>query len=149
MSNFIFPKFREAIALQLLDLSSADWRVLAVMTNSDVLTRPEAEFIADFTTLAEFNGPGYSRVALTGEIVRVNVGALRVELDSDDIDFGVLAVGSLPIKGLIIHTHDTNDTLSRPAVWIDQTLSPGPHLPYTPIGVNTKFILDPTGFAYL
>ena len=149
MANFVFPKFREALAKGLVDCSAADWRATFLMSTSSVLTETDAEFLTQFTTFGEFNGPGFSRVTLTGEAVNVDLANLRVELDADDFDFGALNAGSAAIKGLLLFVWGGSDGTSRPAVWLDQTKLPGPQFPYSPVGSQVRVKVDPEGFAHL
>lgn len=149
MSNFIFPEFRKALAQQLVDVEGDEWRAALLMSNATVLDDADAEFVDDITTLDEFDGAGYARETLASVAVTVDPTSLEVRIDAADVDFGVLSTGLRPIKGLLLMIWGGSDAASRPAVWIDQTVLPGPYFPYTPVGSNVKIKFDAVGFAKL
>lgn len=149
MSNIVFPEFRKALAQQLVDVEADEWRAALLMTNSTVLDDADAEFLDDITALDEFDGGGYARQVLSGLAVSIDAPTLEVRIDANDVDFGVLSTGLRPIKGMLLMIWGGSDATSRPAVWLDQSVVPGPYFPYTPVGSNVAIKFAAAGFAKL
>lgn len=104
-----------------------DTRVILVSTNTTADTETDVEFISGFTTLDEFNGAGYARVALTNEAINEDDPNARAEFDADDAAFGAISNGTRQITGAIIYEHVTNDADSIPLFYLPLTpnFSPG------------------------
>lgn len=145
----VFEYFREQLALGQLDLSSVDWRLVLLMTTSSVDVDLDAETVSDFATLGEWNGAGVARHTLTNVSVAINPTTHRVEVSADPVDVGVLVGGTSPIKGALLYLFGTDDTDSIPAIFVDESVQPGPAWPYTPIGVAITLEIAAEGFLVL
>jgi len=133
LANFIYNEFKRALAAGEVDWDSSDVRVLLAMTNTTANTEDDANTIAGFTTLDEFDGSGYSTggVALTGEALSENSGQNRAEADANDAAFGPLGAGTRQVQGAIVYVYLGSLGASLPAAWID---SGG--FPFTANGAN-------------
>lgn len=149
MTNLVYPKFREAGFKQLINVATADWRAALLMSTTSAVLDTGAEFLSSFTTLGEFNGIGYARKVLASEAVTVDLVNGRIEIDAADIDFGVLHPGSAAVLGVLLYLHTGADSANRPAAFIDETKSPGPVFPYTPIGAQVRLLIDTEGFLHV
>ena len=131
MANFAYTYGIKRI-MEGLDLSSGNIQVIAVMngnpsgSNSTADTEEDTQFINGFSTLAEFNGSGYSRITLSNLAVNADANNDRAEFDADDIGDPGWGDGDGEIKGLIIYEQVTDDTDSIPLFWIDEGGFPVP-----------------------
>lgn len=101
------------------DIAAMDLRALIVMTGSDAPTLEDAQFIASFTALEEYDGANYGRIALTGEAAAVDLVNDRYNVDSNAIAFGNLGVASAAGIGIVILKFVTNDADSEPIFYKD------------------------------
>lgn len=100
---------------------TGDVRAILVMTNTTADTEVDSEFISDFTTLDEYDGSGYARVALASEAFAVDLANDRWEFTSAAFTFAALGVGTRQCQGLLLYLHVTNDADSKPLMYIDGT----------------------------
>lgn len=111
-----------------IDLNTDDIRVMLLMTNTTADTELDKEFIANFTTLDEFNGVGYSAggAALVNEAVNQDTPNARAEFDADDLAFGALSNGTRLIDAGIVYKFVTNNADSIPIFLLQFTnFNPG------------------------
>src|SRR5688572_32608988 len=94
-----------------LDYDTADLRLVGVMTNTTADTEKDVITVGAFGTLDEYDGSGYSRVALTGESVAYDDANDRVEIDCSDLApwFAALGAGTRQMQGFIVIRFITND----------------------------------------
>jgi len=104
-----------------LDYDVADLRLVLLMTNTTADTDKDAITVGAFVTLDEYDGTGYSRVALTGEVVAYDDVNDRVEIDCADLAPWFAAVGAATrqAQGFMVIRFITNDTDNIPLFWID------------------------------
>lgn len=133
MANYVTPHAKHLLGAAGLNLSTADLRVLLVMSNStaaaDLLT---AEDLADITTLDEHDGANYARQPLANEAYAKDVPNARTELDADDVTFASLGAGTRQCIGAILYVHvDGTAANDIPIRWIDT-----PGFPFTAAGAD-------------
>ncbi len=136
--------FAYTYALGLLNSTvlTGDIRALLVMSNTTADTDEDAEFITGgITTLDEYDGAAYARVALTGEAFAVDTANDRFEFDANAFTFSTLGVGTRQCVGLVLYLHVTNDADSKPLFYFDGTGFPfdgnGADVTFTP---NTELV---------
>lgn len=121
---------------------TADMRMVPVMTNTTADTERDAiTTVANFTTLDEFNGSGYTTggLALDNKAINIDDANNRAEFDCDDEVVANLAAGVRSIAGLIIIKFVTSLTLSLPLFYIEFAT------PKTPDGSNFTFQINTEG----
>lgn len=120
---------------------TGDQRAILVMTDTTADTDEDAEFVSDITTLDEYDGSGYARVALTTEAWASDPANDRWEFTADAIVFAALGVGTRQAAGLIIYWHVTDDDDSQPEFYYNGTGFPfdgnGEDVTFTP---NTELV---------
>lgn len=123
---------------------TGDVRAALVMSNTTADTEVDAEFMAAFTTLDEYDGASYARVALTTEAWAAVLASDRFKFSNDPIVWAALGVGSRQAVGIILYLHVTNDTDSKPLMYINGTGFPfdgnGEDVTYTPHADGTMYI---------
>lgn len=138
MASFVFTR---ALGLLNPTVLTGDVRAALVMSNTTADTEVDTEFISGFTTLDEYDGAGYGRVALTTEAFAVDLVNDRFEFTADPVVFAALAVGTRQCVGLLLYLHVTNDADSKPLFYFDGTGFPfdgnGEDVTFTP---NTEFV---------
>lgn len=102
-----------------LDFDIHDIRVALLMTNTTADTEQDNATIASFTTLDEYDGAGYVRKALTGEIVNQDDPNNRAEFDADDVTWTAISAGTRSAQGILLFRFVTNDADSVPIAFID------------------------------
>jgi len=120
MANFIYNEAKRAILAGEIDFNAPDdFRVALVMSNTTADTQDDTNLMNGFTTLDEYDGSGYARQALTGEVINEDVANNRAEFDANDVTFSSLGAGTRQAVGMILFKHVTNDTDSVPIAYID------------------------------
>lgn len=116
MADFIYTP---ALALlgKGINLETDDIRALIVMANTTAGSEEDAAVLADFTTLDEYDGSGYARVALTSKSMSPDTVNDRGGFTSDPIVFPSLGIGTRAGFALIIYKHVTDDTDSIPIAY--------------------------------
>jgi len=117
MADYIYER---AVKYGPAALAAMDLRAILVMSNSTADTETEAEFVDDFTTLDEYDGSAYARVALAAETSELDLTNNRVEFKFDPIVFATLGVGTRQAIGIIIIKFVTDDTDSEPIFHLDE-----------------------------
>jgi len=143
MANFAYTKVTNKLATAALNMSTADIRALAVMTNTTADTEKDVNFIADFTTLDEFNGANYARTTFATQTVTQDNANDRTELDTEDIAYTALGAGTRQMAGHVIYVHVTNDSDSYPIAFIDD------NMPFTAQGTNVTFVVNTEGLIQI
>lgn len=121
MANFVYNEAKNQLLRGGIDFTSADMRVLLVMTNTTADTEDDANTIGGFTTLDEYDGSGYSAggSALTGETVVEDAGNNRAYFDANDLTFTALGAGTRQCQAAILYKFITNTASSLPVGFID------------------------------
>ena len=119
MASFAYTRMKRNLLLGDIHFDTDDIRVAAVMTNTTADTEADKTFMDQFTTLDEFDGANYGRIALQNEAVNEDTANDRAEFDADNITFSSIGAGARDIQGLIVYLHVTNDADSVPLLWID------------------------------
>jgi hypothetical protein len=121
MASFAYTDFKRALLSGEFDLHTGgdDIRVLLVMTDTTADTEQDDKFVADITTLDEFDGSGYSRQALANEVVAADAANDRGEFDADNTTFATLGAGTRQIAAAVIYKHVTNDADSLLIAYVD------------------------------
>lgn len=95
-------------------------RVALLMTNTTADTENDGiDFVADFTTLDEFDGANYVRKVLASTAVAVDDANDRAGFDCADITWTALGAGTRSIAGLLVFEHITNDAASPVGWWLE------------------------------
>lgn len=144
MANFVYTPAKTLIATGGLDLSSADLRMLLVMTATTADTEEDAATLDDFSDLDEMDGSGYARVALTSEAVNENTTDDRAEADADDVTFPLLGAGTTNVQAAIIYEHvDGTAANDRPLFYFDSGF------PLSPTGQNVNVNMPGSGYLHI
>lgn len=132
-------------ALGLLDTTTlqGDIRAILVMTNTTADTEKDKQFISEFTTLDEYDGAGYARVACTSESFTVDTVNHHFKFTCDPITFAALGAGTRQCQGILLYLHVTNDADSKPLMYID-----GTGFPFAGSGGDVVFTPNASGVMY-
>ena len=114
--------------------SSADLRLMAVMSNTTTDTETDAQTLSDFTTIDECDGVGYAQADLASLSVAYNASTDKLVIDADDCDLDggsdIIAVSTRQVTRLLFYRYvDGTDANDVPWFSIDVgpfTLSGGP-----------------------
>lgn len=117
-----------------------DVRAILVMSNTTADTEVDSEFVADITTLDEYDGASYARVALTSEAFAADLADDRAEWTADQFVFTSLGAGTRQCVGLILYLHVTNDADSPVIAFYD-----GAGFPFDGNGQNVTFNVNAAG----
>lgn len=93
-------------------LAGGDLRMLLYMENSSAESDRDSTFIADITTLDEFDGAGYARETLAGAYSQDDANNQAL-VSIDPATFGTPANGTRKIAGAVLFLFVTNDADSR------------------------------------
>src|ERR1051326_2013846 len=113
--DFTYGKL--AIGTKLIDLSSDTLKVKLCMTNTTCDTERDAQFLADFTDIDEFDGSGYVEKTLTTQDFVADVTNHRAKLTADNLTYSTLGAGTRSVAGMLIYFFVTDDTDSIPLAW--------------------------------
>ena len=119
MANFAYNEAKRALLQGEIDLVNDDIRVMFVMTDTTADLEDDANVIADFTTLDEYDGSGYARQALTSKAVNEDSANNRAEFAATNSTFSNVAVGTRQVQAAILFKHVTGDADSVPIAYID------------------------------
>lgn len=119
MASFIYNEAKKQFASGGINLTTADIRVILVMTNTTADTEDDVNTISGFSTLDEMDGANYARGALSGEAVNEDATNNRAEFDATDYTFSSLGAGTRQVQAAVIYAHVTNDADSIPIAYID------------------------------
>lgn len=119
MTSFVYQRFKEKLGLATVNLSSADFRVKLLMTNTTADTDHNANTISGFATLDECNGASYADVDLAGVTQVRDDANVIVYLRANDAVFATLGAGSRQVQGALLYIFVTSNTDHIPAAWID------------------------------
>lgn len=97
---------------------ASDLRARLLMSSTTADTQNNIATLSAYTLIDSFDGSGAASVALTGEAVNVDSGNNRIEVDADDVPFGVLGNGTRQVQGVEIFRFVTNDADSVPLVFL-------------------------------
>lgn len=139
--SFIYTR---ALGLLNPTVLTGDLRALLVMTNTTADTEEDVEFISGITTLDEYGGANYARVALTSNSFAVNTTDDRFVLDCDSITFSSLGAGARDAQAMVIYLHVTDDTDSKPLFYIDEG-----GFPFTGDGNDVTRNIHSDGLMYI
>lgn len=115
MASFIFNYAKQALANGSLDWDTGDIRILLVDNTCDA--DKDDQYLASIGTLGELSGTGYSRKALTGEAVNVDLTNDRAELDADDVTWTGIDAGEA--AAAIIYLEGASDAARLCIAYID------------------------------
>lgn len=107
MASVFYNSAKVAFASGSIAWGTDDIRVALLMTNTTADTENDTiTNLADFTTLDEYDGTGYSRQALTSEAVNQDNTNDRAELDAADASFTSLTGDATrDVQGALIYKH--------------------------------------------
>lgn len=120
-----------------------DVRVALLMLNTTADTDNDTITNVDDLTLDEFDGAGYSRKTLSGDVVNRDDVNDRAEYDANDVTWEDLPAGTRSVLGVLVFHHVTNDADSVPLFFLE--FSPVK----TPDGSDFTAQVDPQGLAHL
>lgn len=120
MANFIYNEAKRAIAAGEIDFDLPEnFRVLLVMDLTTANVDDDANFLSNISTLDEYDGAAYIRMAIQGDALTEDVANDRAEYDANDITFSGIGAGTSTATGMIFYKHVTNDADSIPIAYID------------------------------
>lgn len=121
MSNFIYNEAKRLFLSAGVDFTTADTRVILVMTSTTANTEKDVNTIAAFTTLDEYDGSNYTTggAALASKVVTEDPSNNRAFFDAADLTFSALGAGTRQCKAAIIYKFITNLGLSVPLAYVD------------------------------
>jgi hypothetical protein len=103
--SFVYTGFKNRLLKGDVDFDTQDIRALLVMTNTTADTLQDANVLND-VSLDEYDGAGYSRATLTGEVVNQDDPNNRAEFDANDFTFGTtVAAGTRQAQGMVLYRH--------------------------------------------
>jgi len=147
MTAFAYSPITELLATAALDLSSADIRVIALMSDTTADTDEDAVNIDDITTLDEFDGVGYSELDLASITVTLVPGSDRAQVDAADGTFGAtVAAGTRYITAILYYVYIDGTAANDIPLVFDDT---SPTFPLQADGGPLNISLDPTGFLHI
>lgn len=122
MANFVYTPAKARLLSGDLDLNAHDIRVALLMTNTTADTEQDAGTLSAITTLDEYDGANYARVALANEAVNTDTANDRGEFDADDISWTALGAGTRQAAALLLYRHvDGTAANDQPIAYIDTT----------------------------
>lgn len=102
----------------MINLAAADVRAILVKTTTSVDTQDGIQFIAGYAVLGECTCASYTRKALTGEAIAIDLVNKRAEFTSDPIVWSALEAGNT-LQGVLLYVHVTNDADSMPIAFLE------------------------------
>jgi len=107
MASVIYNEAKAGFVNGTIDWDSDDIRCALLMTNTTADSQnDDIHDLADFITLDECDATGYSRQALSNEVVRIDDENDRAELDADNASFsGLSGDATRDIQGVLIYKH--------------------------------------------
>ncbi len=142
MANFAYTYGKVAFFTG-TDLSSDDIRVMMVMSNTTADTDVDAQFIASFGTLDEFDGTNNARKTLANKAVAADEPNNRAEFTSDPVTWTALGAGTRQGVGLVFYKFVTNDADSVPLFFYDDDF------PITPGGGDVTATANAEGWGQI
>ena len=106
-------------------LVGTDLRFSIHMSNTTADTETEAQFLASFSTLDEYDGAAYARQSIANEASAVDLTNSRNEFTGDPLTFATLGVGTRQAVGVLMLLHVTNNADSPPDTWFEVTAFDG------------------------
>lgn len=127
--------------------SSADLRLMAVMSNTTCDTETDAQTLSDFTTIDECDGVGYAQLDLASVAVAYDATNDRLWVDAadGDLDGGgdSVAVSTRQVTGVVVYRYvDGTDANDVPWCYMDVG-------PYTLSGGKFDVVWASTGILYI
>lgn len=107
MASVLYNSAKVGFGNGTLDWDTDDIRCALLMTNTTADTENDTiTNLADFTTLDEYDGTGYSRQALASEAVNQDNANDRSEFDAADVSFTSLTGDATrDVQGALIYKH--------------------------------------------
>src|SRR5688572_28954513 len=103
--SFVYTGFKNRLLKGDVDFDTQDIRALLAMTNTTADTLQDANVLND-VALDEYDGAGYARATLTGEVVNQDDPNNRAEFDAADFTFGAtVAAGTRSAQGMVLYRH--------------------------------------------
>jgi hypothetical protein len=126
--------------------SSADLRIMLVMTNTTCDTEADAQNLSDFTTIDECDGVGYAQRDLASVAVAYDAANDRLGVDAADADMtgdtDSIAVSTRDVSGYVVYRYvDGTDANDVPWGYIDVG-------PYTLSGGDFTITFPTAGVLY-
>ena len=147
MTAFAFTTITELLATAALDLSSADIRVICLMSDTTADVEEDAANIDDITTLDEFDGVGYTELDLASITVTQVTASDRTEVDAASGTFGAtVAAGTRYITAILYYLYIDGTAANDIPLVYDDTSST---FPLQADGGPLNISLDPTGFLHI
>lgn len=92
-----------------IDLVNNTLRLILVMTNTTADTETDKHYVANFTTLDEYDGANYARKTLAGKTFTEDVANIRGELQFTAVTYSALGAGTRAAQGVVLIKFVTND----------------------------------------
>lgn len=123
MANRIYTHAKRDVAEADLDLSSPALELLLVKTGSTAGSELDAEFLADLTTLAEFDGSGYTRKTLQNAAGALDLASGEYRITADPITWSPALgqlVGSEQVVGAVLIQPGASEATRRLVAFLDE-----------------------------
>jgi hypothetical protein len=112
------------------NMEDRDYRLLLVMTNSTAGDERGAKFVADITTLDEYDGASYARKDLASVAGSLDLTNHFEKITATAPVWTTLGAGTRNCPGMVLYVHITNDAASRLIAYINDA----PTFPFNGIG---------------
>lgn len=109
-------------------LVTGNVRVALLMVGTAAGTARDAEFVADISPLAEFDGMEYGRLPVPGRTLTPDDDEGVMRWSFTPITWDNIGGGSGPIAGVLFILTGTTDADSRPLFWLDRVAFPFTHV---------------------
>lgn len=116
MASFLYER---RLGVGLTPRVGTDLRFALLMSNTTADTETEAQFVASFSTLDEYDGSGYARQSIANEAAAVDLTNSRFEFSFDPVVFASLGAGTRNAVGLLQLLHVTDNSDSLPDVYYE------------------------------
>lgn len=121
MASSLYNTGLEKILNNTINLNaSADVRCL-LLKSSGYTFDADHDFVSDLTTASnEISVSGYSRQALTGEVITRVDASDRVMFDANDVTFSALVAGQT-VGAAVLYVYNASDSSAQLIAYIDLT----------------------------
>ena len=143
-TTFWFSDVTRAAFAGELDLAAGGdtIKAVAVMENCTAPTEEDMQYVADLTTLDEFDGSGYARVTVASQALTLDAALNQTKWDGADIVFPALGIGTRKCIGLLLIKDTGNPATDNLLVFLGVT-------PFDPVGLTVTWLLDTEGIGLI
>ena len=142
MANFTYDHAKFLAGSAGLNLTTADLRILLLMSNTTADTEKDKATVSAFTTLDEYDGSGYSAggIPFTGELLTEDNVGHKAVLDADNVTFTAIGAGTRSCVGALVIAYSGSVAASVPVAYFDTG-----GFPFVGNGSNVTFQVNAAG----